>query len=85
MKMKETAVRPIALALCALVITAQSADAQPTAAEVYAKYPAPVGHRQPSAQDIERARSAATVGPDLNELARQIEGGLRSRLIICRC
>lgn len=72
-------------ALSALVIGTQITHAEPTIAEVYAKYPAPVGHRQPSVPGVERARSTATARTDLNELARQIESGLRERLNICRC
>lgn len=74
----------LVLATAAALLAMRPALAQPAIAEVYAKYPAPVGHRQPSVRDVERARSAMPAGQDLNELARQIEGDLRSRLTICR-
>ena len=75
----------VAFGLWAAVTTASPASAQSSSAEVYAKYPAPVGHRQPSVLDVERGRAGReTRETDLNELARQIEGGLRERLKICR-
>jgi len=79
--------RPVflALGLCAFALGAPAASAEPSIADVYAKYPAPIGHRQPSVSAVDQARSArGTPAADLNEQARQLEGDLRAKLNICR-
>jgi len=67
-------------------------EPDPEITKVYAKFPAPVGHRQPSVRDVERAKSGtenkSIIGrqsaDDLNQRAREIEGDLCERLTICR-